>query len=72
MSIADQAPPALGATSDELQAIQNTFNNTPGPVYPGAGPLLRALLDASTPAARTQAVHKLQQWCTSHGFTAKR
>ena len=72
VSAAIGAPPPQGATSQELQAIQDAFNNTSGPVYPGAGPLLRSLLDASTPAAKAQAVQKLQGWCTSNGFAAKR
>lgn len=71
VSIAESAPPAQGATSDQLRAIQGAFNNTSGPVYPGVSPLLRNLLDASTPAATTRAVHTLQQWCTSHGFAAR-
>jgi hypothetical protein len=72
VAIAEGAPPTQGASSGELQAIQDAFNSSPGPVYPGAGQLLRALLDASTPAAKTQAVHKLQQWCVSRGFAATR
>lgn len=72
VAIADGVPSALGATSDQLQAIQDAFNNAPGPVYPGAGQLLRALLDASTPATKAQAVHKLEQWCVTQGFAATR
>jgi hypothetical protein len=72
VSTALGAPPPQGATPQELQAIQDAFNNTPGPPYPGAAPLLRSLLDASTPAAKAQAVQKLEGWCASNGFAAKR
>jgi len=67
-----RAAGGAGATSDQLQAIQNEFNGTSGPVYPGSGPLLRRLFEASSPAAKTRAVGDLQRWCASRGFAPKR
>ena len=71
VSTAISAPTPQGPTSEALQGIQDAFNNTPGPVYPGAAPLLRSLLDASTPAAKAQAVQKLQGWCMRNGLAAQ-
>ena len=59
---------ADGATYDEVHAIEGVFFSTPGSVYPGAGPLLRTLLDASTPASKTKAVAALQHWGVGHQF----
>jgi hypothetical protein len=59
---------AEGATYDEVHAIQDVFFSTPGDVYPGAGPLLRSLLDASTPASKTKAIAALQHWCIGQQF----
>jgi hypothetical protein len=70
-SLAVGAQPAQGTTSPQLLAIQNAFYNTSGPVYPGAAPLLLAIRYASTPAAETQALHRLQQWCATQGFATK-
>ncbi len=65
VSTASAAPG--GATADQLQAIQNAFNGTPGLVYPG-----RRLLASSSPAATSHAVGDLQRWCASHGLAPQR